>query len=242
MILTENVKNENYIHIPGFMVKDLKLKGNELLIYAIIYGFSQLDGNSFNGNLQYLADWTNSTKQGVLKNLKSLMEKNLIVKETVSDGVLNKVSYHTTKFNGVLNKVEQGVKQSLMGDETKFNANNIYNNNIYNNSDNKQDIISDNKDNIYADKVKKQKEDKIKYGEYSNVLLTEMEYNRLADDFGIEMRNKAIKFLDEYIEEKGYKSKSHNLAIRRWVIDAINKNKNNNNNQISDFFKRLENA
>ena len=69
-----------------------------------------------------------------------------------------------------------------------------------------------------------------------------MEYNRLADDFGIEMRNKAIKFLDEYIEEKGYKSKSHNLAIRRWVIDAINKNKNNNNNQISDFFKRLENA
>ena len=26
---------------------------------------------------------------------------------------------------------------------------------------------------------------------------------------------------DEYIEEKGYKSKSHNLAIRRWVIDAV---------------------
>ena len=34
--------------------------------------------------------------------------------------------------------------------------------------------------------------------------------------------DKAITFLDEYIEEKGYKSKSHNLAIRRWVIDAVN--------------------
>ena len=27
----------------------------------------------------------------------------------------------------------------------------------------------------------------------------------------------------EYIEEKGYKSKSHNLAIRRWVLDAVKK-------------------
>ena len=35
------------------------------------------------------------------------------------------------------------------------------------------------------------------------------------------MLKKAIKFLDEYIEEKGYKSKSHNLAIRRWVIQAV---------------------
>ena len=31
----------------------------------------------------------------------------------------------------------------------------------------------------------------------------------------------AITFLDAYIEEKGYKSKNHNLAIRRWVMDAI---------------------
>ena len=39
------------------------------------------------------------------------------------------------------------------------------------------------------------------------------------------MRDRAIKFLDEYIEEKDYKSKSHNLAIRRWVIDAVSKEK-----------------
>ena len=81
-----------------------------------------------------------------------------------------------------------------------------------------------------------------KYGEYQNVLLTDIEYNRLCDDYSQEIIHKAIKFLDEYIEEKGYKSKSHNLAIRRWVIDAISKNKNNNNNQTNDFFKALEEA
>jgi len=35
----------------------------------------------------------------------------------------------------------------------------------------------------------------------------------------------AIEFLSGYIEEKGYKSKSHYLAIRRWVIDAVSKQK-----------------
>lgn len=67
----------------------------------------------------------------------------------------------------------------------------------------------------------KKKPVKHKYGEFQNVLLTDNEYENLANSFGIELRDKAIKLLDEYIEEKGYKSKSHNLAIRRWVIDAV---------------------
>lgn len=70
-------------------------------------------------------------------------------------------------------------------------------------------------------KPKKEKPQKHKHGEYQHVLLTENEFERLAKDFGEDMRDKAIKFLDEYIEEKCYKSKSHNLAIRRWVIDAV---------------------
>ena len=72
-------------------------------------------------------------------------------------------------------------------------------------------------------KKKESKEEPVKHkiGEFQHVLLTENEFVKLANDFGIDLRDKAIKFLDEYIEEKGYKSKSHNLAIRRWVIDAV---------------------
>lgn len=68
---------------------------------------------------------------------------------------------------------------------------------------------------------KKKKEVKHKYGEYQNVLLTDREYSKLMDDFGNQMRQAAIQYMDEYIEDKGYKSKSHYLAIRRWVIDAV---------------------
>lgn len=62
---------------------------------------------------------------------------------------------------------------------------------------------------------------KIKHGEFNNVALTEAEFEKLINDYGSELTYKAIKFLDEYIEEKNYKSRSHNLAIRRWVIDAV---------------------
>ena len=67
----------------------------------------------------------------------------------------------------------------------------------------------------------KKKPEKRRYGEYQHVLLTDNEFENIASSFGIAIRDKAIRFLDEYIEEKGYKSKSHNLAIRRWVIQAV---------------------
>ena len=73
-------------------------------------------------------------------------------------------------------------------------------------------------------KPKRTKPAKHKHGEFQKVLLTDPEFKKLADDFGSDLRDKAISFLDAYIEEKGYKSKSHNLAIRRWVIDAVKEN------------------
>lgn len=108
------VKNENYIVIQGWMVNDLKLKGNELMVYAVIYGFSQTENQRFTGSLQYLADWTNSTKQGVIKNLKSLVEKGFIEKEEKKINNVKFCEYYATKFNRVVNNVDDGIKQSLM--------------------------------------------------------------------------------------------------------------------------------
>lgn len=121
------MKNENYITIQGFMVNELHLKGNELLVYAIIYGFTQLENQEFNGSLQYLADWCNSTKQGIIKSLKALIEKGFIEKKEIFLNNVKFISYYATKFNGI--------KQSLTGYSTEFNEgikqslpNNINNN------------------------------------------------------------------------------------------------------------------
>ena len=144
------VKDENYINIQGWMVTKLGLKGNELLIYAIIYGFSQTEDQTFNGSLQYLADWTNSTKQGVTKNLKALVEKGYIIKE---DKYINNVKfceYYATKLDTVYNKVAQGIQQSLTGYTTKFNTpmQESLTNNINDNIINKLDNIIELKDNV----------------------------------------------------------------------------------------------
>lgn len=107
------VKNENFVAIQGWMVTELKLKGNSLLIYAIIYGFSQAEGQVFTGSLQYLADWTNSTRQGALRILKNLIEAGLIIKkEKIVNGV-KFCEYCCQNVNGVLTKCEQGVNKML---------------------------------------------------------------------------------------------------------------------------------
>lgn len=49
------IKDENFIQISAWMVNKLNLKGNELLIYGLIYGFSK-DGNSvFRGSINYIS-------------------------------------------------------------------------------------------------------------------------------------------------------------------------------------------
>ena len=87
-------------------------------------------------------------------------------------------------------------------------------------SSNSIDIISleenDNKDD-------EEKEVKHKFGSYKNVKLTNDEVDRLKKDYPKLDVIKLIEWFSAYIKEKGYKSKSHNLAIRRWVIDAYTK-------------------
>lgn len=148
------VKENTFINIQAFMVNDLHLKGNELIIYAIIWGFSQDGISEFKGGLQYLADWTNSTQQGVLKALKNLLQKQLILKNEKRNGFIKYCTYKTTetKFNGnePLNKVELPTKQSLINDETKFNG--AIKQSLSNNINNTLDNTKNN--NIDSDKPK----------------------------------------------------------------------------------------
>lgn len=65
----------------------------------------------------------------------------------------------------------------------------------------------------------KDKESKKKYGTFDNVLLTQNEYDKLLNDYPNSLE--AINFLSDYIKLKGYKAKSHYLAIKKWVFKAI---------------------
>lgn len=93
-----SIKNESFITVQGWMRNELNLKGNDLLVYAIIYGFSQTENQKFTGSLQYLADWCGATKQGILKNIKNLLDAGLIQKDSAS--------YYTTEFNAKYDTVK----------------------------------------------------------------------------------------------------------------------------------------
>lgn len=78
------------------------------------------------------------------------------------------------------------------------------------------------KDNdIDKKSVARTQEQKHIYGEYKHVRLTDQEFSKLVNDYGEHETQEAISLFDEYIEEKGYKSKSHYLAMRRWVFKAV---------------------
>ena len=95
--MTEN----NFITIQGWMRTKLNLKGNDLMVYAIIYGFSQTENQRFTGSLQYLADWCGATKQGIQKNLKNLIEKGLIEKTDVEKNGVKFCEYSCIVYNSV---------------------------------------------------------------------------------------------------------------------------------------------
>ena len=85
------------------------------------------------------------------------------------------------------------------------------------------------------------KASKHKYGEFKNVLLKDEELQSLKKEYS--NWEELIKYLDEYIEMKGYKAKSHYLCIRKWVVDAVNRNnKKQVKGGINDFIELYEEA
>ena len=105
----KKIKPNSYYSIQYWMINELGLKGLELSIYAIIYGFSRDHCGAFTGSRSYLADFTNSTKAGVDKALKSLIQKNLLEKKDfVNHGIKNCI--YVAKE--VANSVSQGSKLS----------------------------------------------------------------------------------------------------------------------------------
>lgn len=126
------VSNNNYISIQGWMRHELNLKGNELMVYAIIYGFSQDGENDFTGSAAYMADWIGSTKQTVFNILKSLTERGLIKKTDVYN---NGVKFCHYSAIPLVKNFDRGVVKKFDGGDQKILPNNIDINNI-NNIDN----------------------------------------------------------------------------------------------------------
>ena len=74
------MRKDGYVVVQPWMIQDYNLKGNELLVYALIWGFSQDEQSCFYGSVSYIMDYFNLSKNTVLSILGGLEEKGLLRK------------------------------------------------------------------------------------------------------------------------------------------------------------------
>lgn len=87
--------SDNFIIIRPWMVEELKLTGNRLVIFAIIYGFSR-NGDWFQGSVSFLCKRSGLTDKGVRNVLKGLCTDGLIERKERPHKGMKYVDYRAT--------------------------------------------------------------------------------------------------------------------------------------------------
>lgn len=82
------LKAGTFVTVQSWMRTELGLSGNELLTFAVVFGFTQ-DGEAwFTGSRAYVAEWCGCTKKTAGTCLVSLTEKGILEKRTrIENGV-----------------------------------------------------------------------------------------------------------------------------------------------------------
>ena len=118
------MKSENFVVVQGWMCNELELKGNELLIFAMIHGFSQDGVSKFHGGRKYIAETFNISLPTVDKALQNLVEKSYINKEESGD--FTNPNIYWVNFD-VVKKLYEGSKETLHGGSKETLLNNTNN-------------------------------------------------------------------------------------------------------------------
>lgn len=233
----------------GFM-RDLGLSLPQTVAYSLIYGFSQDKESCYFGSPDYLRSWLKCSERTAKQTLSDLEAMGLIEKTKVFDKSRGEKGSWVVTFRASVIPVsemnrrieawkesakvalssEEGAKSALtyeaesglQGREKRVQ--NLHGDNIFNNNN----IYTLDAEPAPVDDEKPSKKEKtiveaiISYGTHGNVKLTGTEAERLQQELGAQKFAGVVDWLDAYIEDKGYKhkGKTHNLAIRRWVITA----------------------
>lgn len=114
------MKTNNYFSVQGWMVNGLGLSGNELMAYAMVYGFSQDGESEFRGTSRYISEWLSVTKVTTIKIMKTLLDKELIIRrDSVIDGNVN--PFYTVNQS----KITQAINKSIEKDREYKNLRGI---------------------------------------------------------------------------------------------------------------------
>lgn len=106
------MKDGDYINILAPMKSKLKLKGNALMLFALIHGYSKDGKNTCRVSLSYMAEWLDTDKAAVSKLINRLAKAGYINKlEYYSGGV--KCFEYTANYEAMLVRSIRGEAMGL---------------------------------------------------------------------------------------------------------------------------------
>lgn len=104
------IRDENFYTVLGWMLNVLELKGNELIVFAIIYSFSQDGESEFTGSLSYLQTFGNIKSHNTVTTiLKTLIDKQMIVRRDYVRDNVKRVAYKANME--YIEKLKKGLKE-----------------------------------------------------------------------------------------------------------------------------------
>lgn len=89
---------KGYFVVHEWMATELGLKGTDLLVYAIIFGFTQIEEQSFFGTRRYLAEFIGASIPTVQRSLDALVARELL-QRNVADAPVNGIRIVSYKAN-----------------------------------------------------------------------------------------------------------------------------------------------
>ena len=92
---TFQIDDSNFYIVQGWMINKLGLSGNDLICFAIIYGFSQDGKSSFEGSLNYIAKFMACSRKTVVNVTSRLEASGLIIKTSGNSRDREANSYRT---------------------------------------------------------------------------------------------------------------------------------------------------
>jgi len=205
------MNKDRYIVIQEWMLS-LELNLNELIAYALIYGFCQDRDSDFHGSIDYVAYWCRVGRRQAIRILNALVTKGVVSKEDVPGHVSRYRVTHlppVTDMPPVTSMSPLGCHSALEG-VTSMSPNN------------KIDIPED---NIKTHSSPRTREDgKVLFGEF--VRLTPAEHDKLVAEYGADDTARMIEILDVWLaDQKKDPYKSHYIAIKKWCYRALQEQK-----------------
>lgn len=185
----------------------------------------------------YMADIQKHMKDNIKKYVKELSDLNILERTRVclgqSKGFCWKWRINYDSFSSLEKQVHDNNDFTIVANHDDSENSQYSNTNLENNTDSKS-----NTDIVISKKAKVEKKS---YGEFKRVKLTDEEYDKLNQLYGLRLKE-ALSMLDDYLEYKGRQYKSHYAVLKRnnWVYNKVFPMMNANYKKNSRFATRSE--